>query len=271
MSIKTLIIDDEPHAREGVRLRLEKYSVINIIGECSSGLQAVQMIDELHPDLIFLDIQMPEMNGFDVLMNVQMKPFPVIIFVTAYDNFALKAFEFHAVDYLLKPINEQKFTEAVNLAILRCNQKQFGSYTTDMLSMVNDYHNLKEPGDSVLRENIIDNKKEYLSRFMIKKRENIFIVSVHDIDWLEAEGDYVYIHTGKTKYLLRETLTSLETKLDPKNFIRVHRSTILNIEKVKQLKVNPHGDYDVFLLNGEILKMSRTHKAQFQKVVGWTL
>ncbi|MBI2419674.1 MAG: response regulator transcription factor [Ignavibacteriales bacterium] len=271
MPIKAVIVDDEMHAREGIRLRVEKNRAIQVVGECASGRQAVQMIDELKPGLIFLDIQMPEMNGFEVLSELKTQPLPAIIFVTAFDSYALKAFEFHAVDYLLKPVNDEKFAEALNLAVQRINLKQLESYTTKVLSVVSDYNSLKEPGDTAIHEGFSEQKKQYLTRFMIKKRENIFIVSVNDIDWLESEGDYVYIHSGKTKYLLRETLTSLEAKLDPQRFIRIHRSTILNIEKVKQLKATPHGDFDILLANGEMLKMSRTHKAQFQKVIGWTL
>ena len=256
MNIRALIVDDEPHAREGIKLRLEKYNEISILGECSSGLQAVEMINNLTPDLLFLDIKMPEMNGFEVLKNITIKPLPIIIFVTAYDRYALKAFEVHAVEYLLKPINEEKFEAAVKIALAEFKHRHLDTYADKILALISHYENLNDT-----------EKKEYLTRLTIKVKETIFIIPVGDIDWLESAGDYVYVHTKYKKHIFRETLTALEHRLDPRIFVRIHRSIIVNIEKVQSLRANEHGDYDVFLKDGIKLKLSRNYRTHFQKVI----
>jgi two-component system, LytTR family, response regulator len=260
MNIRALIADDEPHAREGIRLRLEQYNEISILGECSSGLQAVEMINHLSPDLLFLDIQMPGMNGFEVLQNITIQPLPVIIFVTAYDKYALKAFEFHALDYLLKPINEVKFNDTVNTALVEVKHRHLDSYAGKILALISHYEILNE-----------SEKKEYLTRLTIKAKENISIIPVGDIDWLESAGDYIYVHTKIKKHIFRETLTALENRLNPQVFVRIHRSVIVNIEKVQSLRTNEHGDYDVFLKDGIKLKLSRNYRAHFQQVIGNSL
>jgi two-component system, LytTR family, response regulator len=257
MNIRALIVDDEPHAREGIRLRLAKYNEITILGECSSGLQAVELINRLTPDLLFLDVKMPEMNGFEVLKNINIKPIPIIIFVTAYDKYALKAFEVHAVEYLLKPINEEKFDAAVKIALAEFKHRHLESYAGKILALISHYENLNET-----------EKKEYLTRLTIKAKENIFIIPVGDIDWLESAGDYIYVHAKNKKHIFRETLTALEHRLDPQVFVRIHRSVIVNIEKVQSLRTNEHGDYDVFLNDGIKLKLSRNYRAHFQKIIG---
>jgi two-component system, LytTR family, response regulator len=271
MKIRAIIVDDEPHAREGIRLRLKKYSNIQIVEECSSGKKAVAAINSLYPNLIFLDIQMPEMNGFEVLSKITVSPLPFIIFVTAFDKYAIQAFEYHALDYLLKPISEARFNEALQVAIAEVNHRNLELYASKLKSAVNDYlsivdgriektHSAEEKGD-----------KNYLNRLMIKSREQISMISIDEIDWIESAGDYVYVHSKSQKHIVRDTLTSLEKRLNPQKFIRIHRSAIVNIEQIKSLKPNVHGDYDVFLHNGDKLKLSRSFRAQFQKVTGNSL
>lgn len=271
MSIQAIIIDDELHAREGIRLRLAKYPEIVVVDECSSGSMAVDSINKFNPDLIFLDIQMPEMNGFEVLQNISVPDFPIVIFVTAYDTYALKAFEFHALEYLLKPINRERFEKAVEKALEEVKHRNLKTYTAKLLSFVKDYAKLIENPELANEEILAGEKKEFLKRLMIKVKENIIIISISDIDWLESAGNYIYVHSMEKKHLFRETLASLESKLDPRVFVRIHRSAIVNIEKIKSLRTNEHGDYDLFLLNGTKLKLSRTYKQHFQKIIGTSL
>ena len=267
MTIKTLIIDDEPHAREGIRIRLNEFPTIKIIGECSSGLEAVDTINNLKPDLLFLDIQMPEMNGFEVLKNISVSPKPLVIFVTAFDKYAIKAFEYHALDYLLKPVNDTRFAEAVNNVMNDLNMRKLELYSHKLKKLIDDYYNGFTVNDDIKNSDLENNKNEYLSRLMVKSKEEISLVPVDEIDWLESAGDYIYVHSNSKKYILRETLTSLEQKLNPRNFVRIHRSAVVNLTKIKNLKANEHGDFEVYLHNGIKLKLSRTFKAHFQSVI----
>jgi two-component system, LytTR family, response regulator len=269
LKIRTLIIDDEPHAREGIRLRLKEYPSISIVGECSSGIEAVKTINALHPDLLFLDIQMPGMNGFEVLQKVTVQPMPIIIFVTAYDKHAIQAFEYHALDYLLKPINEDRLKEALKAAIAESKHRNFELYAKKLKSVVDGYLAAakKEPEEQVDPAA----GKTFLSRLLIKSKENVSVIPVYEIDWIESAGDYVYVNLNSKKHLVRETLTALEKNLDPQQFVRIHRSAIVNVEKIKNLHLNESGDYDVFLTTGMKLKLSRTYRDHFQKVMKNTL
>ncbi len=271
MSISVIVVDDEPLAREGLRLRLEKSSEVNVIAECASGIEAVEAINSLKPELLFLDIQMPEMNGFEVVKNLTLDPMPVIIFVTAYDAYAIKAFECHALDYILKPINEERFRQALRYAVDSINHRNLENHYGKLKAVMHDYLSSGEvtaAGESTVNG---EENKQYLTRLMIKSRNQISIISVPEIDWIESAGDYVYIHTNSGKHIFRETLISLEEKLDPQTFVRIHRSAIVNLEKIKQLRANEHGDYDVYLQNGTKLKLSRTYRTHFQQMIGGAL
>jgi two-component system LytT family response regulator len=268
VKIRTLIIDDEPHAREGIRIRLKEFKNIHIVGECSSGIEAVKSINTLSPDLLFLDIQMPEMNGFEVLKRITVTPLPVILFVTAFDKYAIKAFECHAVDYLLKPIREDRFKNALQSALSEVNHRHLELYANKLKSAVSDYLTFVEnvPGKSPYQ--LSTEVKNYLNRLVIKSKEQISMISVDEIDWIESAGDYIYVHSKSQKHLVRETLTSLEQRLNPQKFIRIHRSAIVNLEQVKTLRPNEHGDYDIFLLSGIKLKLSRTYRGHFEQATG---
>lgn len=263
MKVKTIIVDDEPHAREGLRIRLKDYKEIEIIAECSSGIDAVKKINELLPDLVFLDIQMPGMNGFEVLKNLDDENIPMIIFVTAYDKYALKAFEFHAVDYLLKPIDKTRLKKAIDFAINEIENRRLKLYSQKFKTLADEYLNLISN-----KEKRTDEGK-FINRISVKNKNIIKIIPVAEIDWIEAQGDYVCIHVNDEKFLLRDSLNALENKLNPEIFIRIHRSSIVNIEKVEKLKSNEHGDYELFLKDGTKLKMSRTYKENFQKLSGF--
>ncbi|MCX7798563.1 MAG: LytTR family DNA-binding domain-containing protein [Melioribacter sp.] len=262
MKVKTIIIDDEPHAREGLIIRLRNYNVIDVIAECSSGNEAIDKINSLAPDLVFLDIQMPDMSGFEVLKNIKQEKVPFVIFVTAYDKYALKAFEYHAIDYLLKPINEERLKSAINYAINEIKGYRIEHYSEKIKLIANEYLELMKNDEAFLRE------KKFVNRISVKHKNVIKIISVKDIDWLEAQGDYVCVHTDNEKYLIHDSLKSLEKKLDPEQFVRIHRSAIVNIDKIEIIKSNLQGDYDVFLKNGTKVKMSRNYKKDFQRIMG---
>lgn len=267
MNIRTLIVDDEPHAREGIRIRLQDAPSIDIIGECSSGLEALEAIHTLKPDLVFLDIQMPGMNGFEIVQKIGIEPVPIIIFVTAYDSYAVKAFEYHALDYLLKPINDKRFKDMIKSVLSEVSHRNLEKYSNTLRSLVNDYFEKIENNDEEPKSDKGKTNDVYLSRFMIKTKDYISIVPSNEIEWIESAGDYVYVHANSKKHIVRETLTFLEKKMDPKKFIRIHRSIIVNIEKIKNLRPNESGDYDVFLHTGAKLKLSRTYRDHFQSIM----
>lgn len=262
MKVRTIIIDDEPHAREGLKIRLGDYKEISIIAECSSGFEAVEKINKLSPDLVFLDIQMPGMNGFEVLKNLNADNIPMIIFVTAYDRYALKAFEFHAVDYLLKPIDKNRLKKAISFAMSEIENRRLKLYSEKLKALADEYLNLISEKEKSIEE------FKFVSRISVKNKNIIKIIPVSEIDWIEAQGDYVYLHVKDEKFLLHDSLSSLENKLNPEVFIRIHRSSIVNIERIEKLKSNEHGDYELFLKDGTKLKMSRTYKENFRKLSG---
>jgi two-component system, LytTR family, response regulator len=265
--IRALIVDDEPRARKGIKARLQAYPHVQVIGECDSGTSAVESIHSLQPDLVFLDIQMPELDGFEVLGRLTLPQLPVVIFVTAFDSYAIKAFEVHAFDYLLKPLNEDRFRVALTNAVTEIERRNLVAYSEKIKGMMNDYLGmvgrvrLEHQADGVPRT------KEYLSRFMIKTTTHITVISVDEIFWIESAGDLIYLHTNLKKHIYRETLTSLETELDPSRFVRIHRSAMVNIEKVKHIHAISHGDYDVTLENDVKLRLSRTYREHFQNVL----
>ncbi len=260
MIIRTIIVDDEEQAREGIRLRLKQYPTIKIIGEYSSGDEALEAINSLQPDLVFLDIQMPEISGLDVVRSITITPPPLIIFVTAYDSFAVQAFEYHALDYLLKPINDQRFQSTLARVTEEFKHRQLDVYTKKLHHFISEY---EEQHRSVVLHPT-EELHTPLSRILVKSNNQTLILSVDAIDWIESAGDYVYIHSSKQKHLLRETLSSLEQMLDPNVFIRIHRSSIVNINKIRSFKPNSSGDYDVFLYDGTHLKLSRNYRTNFQ-------
>jgi len=238
-----LIVDDEPIARKGIRRFLNAESDIEIIGECADGVEAVEMIQQQKPDLVLLDIQMPELDGFGVIEALEGKNIPVVIFITAFDEFALKAFSVHALDYLLKPLKQEQFHVALERAkaILGFKQKkQFEEQLNTMLKFVSSH-------------------RTYLERLIIKSNKSIIVLNVRDVDWFEAYGDYIRVHCNMKTHLIKNTMTELEKSLDPKMFVRVHRSTILQLNRVKELRPLSNGDYVVTLSDGANVSLSRTY------------
>lgn len=245
MSCNTLLIDDEPLARQILREFLQPYPQIKIIAECENGKQAVAAINQHKPDLIFLDVQMPVLNGFEVLERVAYTP--MVVFSTAYDAFAIRAFEVNAVDYLLKPYDRQRFAAAVARALER---RPNASAELDRLLRLLQH---------------VQNPEAVATRLLVRNGEHIVPVELQDIEWLEAADDYALIHTGNTKLLSTYGLGLIEKKLPPSNFKRVHRSAIINVTRLKHLEKDGEGGMLATMMNGEKVKVSRKFAAALRE------
>ena len=252
MKIRTLIVDDEPLARERVKRFLRDEKDVSIIGECGNGADAVKAIRSERPDLVFLDIQMPEKNGFEVIRSLDGKQLPTVVFVTAYDQYALQAFDVHALDYLLKPFNRDRFQRAVDRAREQIDDRRRGDLDERLTSLI---------------ENLKTDKK-YLDRLVVKTVGRVFFLKTDEIDWIEAAGNYVRLHVGRESHMIRETMNGIETKLDPEKFIRIHRSTVVHIDRIKELHPMFSGDYAVMLRDGTELALSRNYRERFLELFG---
>lgn len=262
-SIRTLIVDDEPAARDGIRVLLAADPDVEIIGECADGETAARMIRDDPPDLLLLDVQMPGQDGFALLREVGPERIPAVVFVTAYDQYALQAFDVHAVDYLLKPFDDERFRQAVDRAKQQIRQGQLGDLRERLLALLRDApHAGPGPGTAS------STGTGYLKRLAIKSAGRVTILSVKDIDWIEAEGDYVKIHVGKVWHVLRETMKHLESQFDPGRFVRIHRSTMVNVERIRELQPYFRSEYVVILHDGTTLKLSRGYKDHLETVLG---
>ncbi len=259
--IRTILVDDEPLAIKGLRLRLAEYDDVEIVGECRNGREAIVRIKEEKPDLVLLDIQMPGLNGFAVIRSLIGHHMPLTVFVTAYDEYALRAFEAHAVDYLLKPVDDARLAEAIQQVRVILDQRSAIEQNARLVSLI---ENMDDPPETVLSA-ILDNPapaagRQYDRQLHIKDRGTITRVDINDVDYVEAAGDYMCIHTPGKVHILRATMKTMEKKLDPAKFQRVHRSAIVNLDKVKQLHPHANGEYFLILEGGGEIKVSRTYK-----------
>lgn len=254
MKIRALIVDDEPLARERLRTLLRKEPDFEIAGECSDGARAVAAIERIRPDVVFLDVQMPEADGFAVVEAVGAKAMPVVVFVTAYDKYALKAFEAHALDYLLKPFDRERF-QATLARVRERLRDDTSRWPRQLLSL--------------LRE--LRPAPQYLDRIVIRAGGRVTFLRTDEIDWIGAAGNYVELHAGKQAHLLRETMNQMESRLDPQKFLRIHRSTIVRMEQVRELHSSFHGDYEVLLRDGTRLTLTRSYKENLEKLLGQNL
>lgn len=259
--IKTIVIDDEKAAVEGMVLLLSKDPDFEVIETCLDGRDAIQKIENLQPDLLFLDIQMPIVNGFEVLQSISNTKIPVTVFVTAYDKYAIKAFDVNAIDYLLKPFDDKRFYDTLKKVKKHFNQLMSFEFQQKMLELlveINDPESL----------NSVFTKDEYLKRIYIKDFKGITFLDVNSIKWILADDYYVTIHTSDKKYLLRETMNNLELKLDPSKFIRISRSCIININSVKLIEHMTKKDYILVTLCGNSFKMSVSRYKQIKNKFG---
>lgn len=248
--MRTLIVDDEPAAREGLRHLLAADPEIEVVGECRDGKTATAAIRDQAPELVFLDVQMPELDGLGVLRDVPVEQRPVVVFVTGYDRYALQAFEVHAVEYLLKPFTDDRFREALSQAKLQVRRTRMGELGREIATLAGS-DAAAAPAEKPAAP------KGYRSRLVVKTGGNVVLVPVEDIDWIDADGDYVRIHVAKASHTVRETMHHLETELDPSRFVRIHRSTIVNLARVKELQPFYRGEFVAVLHDGTRLKLSR--------------
>lgn len=255
--LKALIVDDEPLALSLLKAKLSKIPEVEVIGECKNGRTAIKATMELSPDLLFLDIQMPGLDGFEVVKRLQTDTAPLVIFTTAYEQYALDAFDVHAVDYVLKPIDDERIQRAVQRALARLSSDDAGEGKSRVISAINDI-NERETASRVAEEAGLTENAD--KKIMIREREEITLLNQDDIEWIDAAGDYCCIHSGGDTHIKRTTLKELEQELDPETFKRVHRSTIVNLNCIE--KVIPHTKGEFFLQIGEFeqIKVSRSYK-----------
>jgi two-component system LytT family response regulator len=249
MKVRTLIVDDETLARERLRQLLQDEPEIELMGECADGTEAVEAIQKQSPDLIFLDIQMPELDGFGVLQAMTTTPAPVVVFVTAHDKFALRAFEVHAADYLLKPFDRERFKKALARALDRVKHREGAAQQAQAAVLAE----LKPPSRP-------------LERLAVKTSGKVIFVKLEDVDYIESAHNYVELHVDKQSHLLRETLNSIEARLPAEKFVRISRSVIVHIERVKELQPLFYGEYAVTLHNGTRLTLSRRYRDKLERL-----
>ncbi|MGE0443920.1 MAG: LytR/AlgR family response regulator transcription factor [Vicinamibacterales bacterium] len=250
--IRTLVVDDEPMARERVLALLRQEQDVEVIGECGDGSEAVSAIQQQSPDLVFLDVQMPGCTGFDVIQNVGADRMPTVVFVTAYDEYALKAFEVHALDYLLKPFGKDRFQETLRHAREALDHRRAGELGRRLLALVHD----------------VKPEPQRQDRLIVKSGGRVFFLRTEEIDWIEAAGNYVRLHLGEESHLFRETMNNMEAKLDQRRFARIHRSRIVNVERIRELQPWFNGEYVVILRDGTRLTLSRNYRERLQEHLG---
>jgi len=254
--IRTIIVDDEPLARRGLAMLVERHSDFVVSALCPDGRDAIARISDIKPDVVLLDIQMPEVSGFDVLQRLPPDLVPVVIFVTAYDEHAIRAFEVHALDYLLKPVSEKRFDEALQRAAARVRDRRLAEYGATLLAAVADIQQERDrsPGTR--------DTKRRLERIMVKSGDAIQFVDVADIEWIEGADYYVTLHAAGKEFLYRESLKHLEDRLDPGQFVRIHVSAIVNLSRVREIRRTLRGDYQVLLASGRRLPVSRRRRKE---------
>lgn len=265
--IRTIIVDDESLARRGLSIRLEKFDDIEIIGECKNGREALKVIEEESPDLVFLDIQMPGIDGFEVVHKVQGDSMPLIVFVTAFDQYAVEAFEIHAVDYVLKPVEDERLATAIERVRHHLAQQDNQDHKKRLMDLITNItgQSPAQIGELLAKGELPGQK--YPEKIAIKDRGETTLVPSIEIAWIEAAGDYMCIHANDQVHVLRSTMKDLESKLNPQNFQRIHRSTIVNLEKIEKVCSHINGEYYLVLEGGSRLKMSRSYRDKIKHII----
>ena len=251
MTLRALVVDDEPLARTALVRLLKRERDIQLVGQCGDGESAVETIRSAQPNIVFLDIQMPEMDGFQVVETIGVEKMPVTVFVTAFDRYAIRAFDANAVDYLLKPFEPERFARALARARDRCLGRQDGESAERLFALLNSRM-----------------QSDYAQRIAVAVGGRIVFVAVNEIDWIEAEGNYARLHAARKVYDVRETLQSLMEKLDPREFVRIHRSTIVNVQRIREVQPWFRGGHIVLLESGEQLRMSRYQRDAVERLLG---
>ncbi|WP_338866393.1 LytTR family DNA-binding domain-containing protein [Myxococcus stipitatus] len=258
--MRVLVVDDEPLARDNVRHLLSREKDVSAIHECEGGPEAVELILRDPPDLVFLDVQMPELDGFGVLREVGPERMPPVIFVTAFDRYAVRAFEVNALDYLLKPFSDARFQDALERARRQCATGRDRGMLERLSALLSDYRpQAVEPPPPA--------PEGYLERIAVKTDGKVLLLPVAELDWCEAEGNYVVLHAGGRSPMLRETLNRVEQLLDPKCFVRVHRSTLVNVNRIRELEPDVDKGWVVVLRDGTRLRLSPGRKSAVEALL----
>jgi len=269
--IRTIVVDDEPEAREGLTTLLRRDAEIAIVAECGTGREAVAAVERERPDLAFLDIQMPELDGLEVARAVGPERLPIVVFVTAYHDYALRAFEAHALDYLLKPFSDARFADALGRAKALVRQRRAGEIGQRLAALFGapaDPPAAPDAEPSPLAP-APPGAPQYLERIMVRTARRVSFVRVDEIDWIEADSYYAKLHVAGRTHLIRETMQQLETRLDPRRFVRVHRSAIVNVDRVQTLHPYLDGKHVVTLRGGARVTLSRSRREAFERALGW--
>jgi two-component system, LytTR family, response regulator len=252
MTLRVLIVDDEPVARRRLRRLLRDVPGVEVAGESGDGRSAVTDVRALAPDVVLLDVQMPEMDGFEVLGALAGESLPAVIFVTAHDRYALRAFEVHALDYLLKPVTGERLAGAIGRARTRLAERRGAALDPRVLALLND----------------LASGRRFLTRLPVKSGGKVIVLALADVDWIQAADNYVTLHAGAERFVARETIGRLERELDPARFVRIHRSAIVQVDRIKELLPDFHGDFTVVLRSGARVTLSRTYRAKVEQVLG---
>jgi two-component system LytT family response regulator len=250
--IRAVISDDEALSRVRIRNLLKHHPEVEVIAECADGLQTVDAVIKNKPDLLFLDIQMPGLTGFQALKKLQPNQMPLVIFVSAYDQYTLKAFEVHALDYILKPFKRKRFEESLTWAKMQLSQNSSENITMRALSILDE----------------LERTKNYVDRFAVKTNGRVSLIRAEEVDWIQAEDNYIRIHQRKESFLIRYKIGSIEEKLNPRQFIRIHRGAIVNIDRIQELQQVFHRDYQVILQDGTKLPLGRNYRQKLREVLG---
>ncbi len=262
--LRSIVVDDEALARRGLALRLEKVPQVELVAECGNVPEALDTIAEVSPDLIFLDIQMPEMSGFDLVCALQSDTMPMIIFVTAYDEYAIEAFRVHAVDYLLKPIDEDRLRQSVARALERFQARAHRQGKQQLLDAMSGMANAR-PVREMIDEPFPE--REWPDRLIIKDGNEFQFIKINDIQWIDAAGDYMCVHTRDATHIMRTTMKQLERSLDPTVFLRVHRSSMVNRDYIAGARTHQNGEYQLTLAGGASLKVSRSYRNRIRELI----
>jgi two-component system LytT family response regulator len=262
--MRTIIVDDEPLARRGLKIRLQDNPGIDLLAECENGREALQAIAELSPDLVFLDIQMPGMDGFDVVRKLQGDDMPLVVFVTAFDEYAVEAFRINAIDYVLKPIDDDRLAEAVDRAVEHHAQQALADHKRNL---VNACMHLTGATEATVEEIAQGDGAAYPDKISIRDGDEAHLIPVADIDWVDAAGDYMCVHVDGVTHIMRITMKQLEALLNPAQFLRVHRSTIVNAARITSAQSIANGEFLLTLGNDSRVKVSRSYREKIRDLV----
>jgi two-component system LytT family response regulator len=271
-ALRVVVADDEPLARKRIRSLLARHADVEIVAEHANGPDTVAGVQAVRPDVLFLDVQMPGMTGVEVMRALGARAVPAVVFVTAYDAHAVQAFEHHALDYVLKPVDADRFERALARVRERLAERSATALTESVLRLLAQGAGVAPtPGASAAAPAAPTTTSSYPSRILLRSTDRLSFVDVAALDWIEAEGDYVRLHAGKASHLHRSTLSALEAQLDPAEFVRIHRSTIVRLARIRELQPYFHGEYVVVLHDGTKVKLSRSYRDRLQAALGQPL